>query len=404
MVNGARSAQAWDMTTTPPEAPAGPPVEQGPRVTRDEVRDLARIRRTVGPDRKLAGVAGGLARHLDIDPVLLRVAFVVLVFFGGAGILLYVACWLLLPEDGNPRAAVHLDDRNRTFALIGVGALAALALFADSVGQWGFPWPLVGVAVVALIVLTVLDRDKAPIPTAPPVPHAPDPATGLFVPAPPGAAVAAPPAYRPQPRNPRRRGPILFWFTLALAALGIGVLGILDLAGAPIADPAYPAVVVGICGVMLLLGAFWGRAGGLIFVGLLASLALAGATAAQDIEGGDIVRNPVTAAGVPTDLHTTAGEIVVDLRGVQDVAALQGREIELDVTFGRVEVIVPPGVTVQVHAKVTGGGHMELFGGEYGGFGSEDRVRHDGGFGAPVITIDAEVDFGEIQVHEEGTL
>src|SRR3954470_20224653 len=166
MVSGPGSAQAGAMTTTPPEAPPGPAADSGPRVTRDEVRDLGRLRRTVGPDRKLAGVAGGLARHLDIDPVLLRVAFVVLVFFGGAGILIYVACWLLVPEDGNPRAAVHLDVRNRTFALVGVGALALLALLADSVGQWGFPWPLVGVAVVALIVLTVIDRDKNPRPTA----------------------------------------------------------------------------------------------------------------------------------------------------------------------------------------------------------------------------------------------
>src|SRR4029079_18101153 len=164
------------MTTTPPEAPPGPPPPpppsdgDGPRVTREELKQLGRIRRTTGPDRKLAGVAGGLARHLDIDPVLLRVGFVVLVFFGGSGILLSVACWLLLPEDGKPRAAVHLDDRNRTFALIGVGGLALLALLADSVGQWGFPWPLVGVAVIALVVLTLIDRDKNLTPTAPPVP------------------------------------------------------------------------------------------------------------------------------------------------------------------------------------------------------------------------------------------
>jgi len=96
-------------------------------VTRDELRDLARIRRTVGPDRKVAGVAGGLARHLDVDPVLLRVAFVVLAFFGGSGLLLYVACWLLLPTDDNPQAPVHLDARNRSFALIGVGAILLLA-------------------------------------------------------------------------------------------------------------------------------------------------------------------------------------------------------------------------------------------------------------------------------------
>jgi hypothetical protein len=87
------------MTSTPPEASSGPAPEGpgagpgagphgaydgGPRATRDEVRDLARIRRSV-TDRKVAGVAGGLARHLDIDPVILRVAFVVLAFFGGAG-------------------------------------------------------------------------------------------------------------------------------------------------------------------------------------------------------------------------------------------------------------------------------------------------------------------------------
>src|SRR3954451_1266643 len=114
MVSGAGGEQAEPMTTPPPEAPVGPPADPGPRVTSEEVRDLGRIRRTVGPDRKVAGVAGGLARHLDIDPVLLRVAFVVLVFFGGSGIILYVAGWLLLPSDDNPRAPLHLDDRNRT--------------------------------------------------------------------------------------------------------------------------------------------------------------------------------------------------------------------------------------------------------------------------------------------------
>jgi phage shock protein PspC (stress-responsive transcriptional regulator) len=391
------------MTTTPPEAPPTPPPpgDHGPRVTRDEVRDLGRIRRTTGPDRKLAGVAGGLARHLDIDPVLLRVAFVVLVFFGGAGLLLYVACWLLLPEDGNPRAPLHLDDRNRTFALLGVGALALLALLADSVGQWGFPWPIVGVAVVALIVLTVLDRDKNPSPTAPPVPHAPDPVTGQFVPAAPGTPVVAPAPYQPRPRNPRKRGPILFWFTMALAALGIGVLGILDLAGAPIADPAYPAVVVGACGVMLLVGAFWGRAGGLIVVGLLASLALAGATAAQDVDGSDITRRPLQAADVPTSLETNAGEVILDLRAVQDLAALDGRSVDIEADFGRIEVIVPAGLSVSVDADVDGPGHIELFGDERGGIGISDSTRHDAGIGTPEIDLELDVQVGEIQVHQQ---
>src|SRR6476660_3624687 len=122
MVRSAATQQAGAMTSTPPEAP--PPVDgdQGPRVTRDQIRDLGRLRRSVR-DRKVAGVAGGLGRHLDIDPVILRVAFVVLVFFGGAGLIVYAACWLLVPEEGSPTTPFHLDDRTRTVALVVAGIL-----------------------------------------------------------------------------------------------------------------------------------------------------------------------------------------------------------------------------------------------------------------------------------------
>ena len=151
------------MTTTPPDAPIGPPPpdptgDHGPRVDRDQVRDLGRLRRSRS-DRKVAGVAGGLGRHLDIDPLILRVAFVVLVFFGGAGLIVYAACWLLVPEDGSDRAAIHLDERSRTFVLIGAGAIAALAMIGDSWGGGWFPWP---VAVVALIALWLLTRNNPP--------------------------------------------------------------------------------------------------------------------------------------------------------------------------------------------------------------------------------------------------
>ena len=99
-----------DMTQNPPEAPAEHPSDAGghagpdggPRVTRDEIRDLGRLRRS-RDDRKIAGVAGGLARHLDIDPIIVRVALVVLIFFGGAGLLIYGAGWLLVPEEGTER-------------------------------------------------------------------------------------------------------------------------------------------------------------------------------------------------------------------------------------------------------------------------------------------------------------
>jgi uncharacterized protein (TIGR02611 family) len=51
-------------------------------------------------ERRIAGVAGGLGAYFDIDPVAVRVAFVGLAFAGGVGIALYLACWLLIPEEG----------------------------------------------------------------------------------------------------------------------------------------------------------------------------------------------------------------------------------------------------------------------------------------------------------------
>jgi hypothetical protein len=232
------------------------------------------------------------------------------------------------------------------------------------------------------------------------VPHVPDPVTGAFAPAAPGTPVPVPPTYLPRPRNPRRRGPILFWFTLALAALGVGVLGILDLAGAPVADAAYPATVVGVCGAMLLLGAFYGRAGGLILLGLVAALALSLATIAQRVDGADITRRPLTAADVPSRLDTSAGEIILDLSDVADVAALDGKHVELDTDFGRIEVIVPAGLSVRVDANVDGPGSLDLFTNERGGIGIDDQVRHDAGPGTPEISIDADISVGEIYVHE----
>ena len=55
-------------------------------------------------DRMLAGVAGGLARYFGVDAVIVRIAFVVLTFVGGAGIPLYLAGLLLIPEEGSDRS------------------------------------------------------------------------------------------------------------------------------------------------------------------------------------------------------------------------------------------------------------------------------------------------------------
>jgi phage shock protein C len=58
-------------------------------MTRRLVRDRTRA--------ILGGVAAGFGRYLDVDPVVIRLAFVFLVFADGVGLLAYVVCWLVMP-------------------------------------------------------------------------------------------------------------------------------------------------------------------------------------------------------------------------------------------------------------------------------------------------------------------
>jgi phage shock protein C len=60
----------------------------------DPTRKLYRSR----SDRKLAGVCGGLAEFFSLDPTLIRVLFVVLALAGGSGILIYLAMWIMVPN------------------------------------------------------------------------------------------------------------------------------------------------------------------------------------------------------------------------------------------------------------------------------------------------------------------
>jgi len=76
-------------------------------------------------DRIIAGVCRGLGDHFDVDPVLVRIAFVVLTVVGGAGILAYLVLWVIMPAAGSPVAigATGVGQGVRTMAneMRGVG-------------------------------------------------------------------------------------------------------------------------------------------------------------------------------------------------------------------------------------------------------------------------------------------
>jgi phage shock protein C len=50
-------------------------------------------------DRKIAGVCGGLAEYFGIDPVIPRIALLVLVLGAGVGLLAYIICWIVIPME-----------------------------------------------------------------------------------------------------------------------------------------------------------------------------------------------------------------------------------------------------------------------------------------------------------------
>jgi phage shock protein PspC (stress-responsive transcriptional regulator)/predicted membrane protein len=84
-------------------------------------------------DRVIAGVAGGLGRYFDVDPVLFRVGLIALIFLGGAGLVLYGVAWLLVPDEATGRAADARYIVRRIGAVLGVIALSLL-VFAG--GFW----------------------------------------------------------------------------------------------------------------------------------------------------------------------------------------------------------------------------------------------------------------------------
>ena len=130
----------------------------------------------------LAGVAAGFGRYLDVDPVLVRLGFVLLAFVNGLGVLIYLAGWALMPLDDAPApqgatasppaaegfdalrdagdqlaAEVHKATSDTASAQLAVGSVLVVVravLLAHNLGWFHWPywlrfdtlWPLVLVA------------------------------------------------------------------------------------------------------------------------------------------------------------------------------------------------------------------------------------------------------------------
>jgi phage shock protein C len=61
-------------------------------------------------DRVIAGVAGGIAERFALNPTLVRIAWVVSIFFGGFGLLAYVVLWIALPGGPAQVPAIRIAE------------------------------------------------------------------------------------------------------------------------------------------------------------------------------------------------------------------------------------------------------------------------------------------------------
>jgi phage shock protein C len=138
-----------EQPAAPPPPPATPPAsEGGPRV----------VRRSRS-ERLVAGVCGGVGRYLGVDPVLLRIAFIILALANGLGVIAYVVAWVAIPEERPDQpAGPAAEPRRETGRLVLGGSLVVLGLvllldrLAPDLDELFWPVAVVAVGVAVMLV------------------------------------------------------------------------------------------------------------------------------------------------------------------------------------------------------------------------------------------------------------
>jgi signal transduction histidine kinase len=124
------------------------------RALRDPADDEVRLRRR-RTGRAVAGVAGGLADHLGMSVLWVRVAFAVLAAFGGAGVLAYGLLWVFVRQDRNENRQNEVSTREKQQArgllAMGIGLAVGVGALSGMLNGWvasGIAVTLVGAALV----------------------------------------------------------------------------------------------------------------------------------------------------------------------------------------------------------------------------------------------------------------
>jgi hypothetical protein len=259
-----------------------------------------------------------------------------------------------------------------------------------------------GVAAAAVLAvvgyLVYRERQGRPV-VAPYVPVAGEPVAGPPpVPAWTEASWTAPP---PMVRRPRERSR-LGLATISLTAVVSGILVWTSIEGADGLTPGrITAIALMIIGAGLVVGTWFGRARWLVAVGLLLSIAVGGAVAADatgaTLRGGVGERTWVVNEARTTQSFTLGvGEATLDLS--QLPADGPHVVVRSKVSLGHLIVVVPDHVPIRVHAKLRIGDITEFGRSLANGNGTIERTRTYGPAGDPRVEVEATMGTGQIEV------
>ena len=377
------------------EAPraTGPDDEFDPH----KLRTVADVKRSTD-DRWVAGVCSGVARYLNIDPVIVRIVIAVLTIVGFAGAILYAAAWLLLPSEDAEKSLVaewfNIDENEeqvRKIGLVSAGVIAVFSLLGDSGNWWGLGWLLVPIA--ALYYLFVVRPNKSDKEAIKAQVMADMPSSDTItadVQAKIDKKVAEKLAHARQPKSKA-----LTLLTLSLIAIGVAITRIYADTNDDVGWTTYVAVALAITGVGLVIGTFWGHGGPLIALGLVLGLALAIGSVIPNGRIGEQSPTPTTAAGVDSSYEHGVGLLELDLTDVADPTELLGRTITLDNGVGQTKVIVPEGLNVTIDGELELG-EISVFGRKQ--HGTENAIKLPASGTGAALTIEIDQKIGNIEV------
>jgi phage shock protein PspC (stress-responsive transcriptional regulator) len=324
-----------------------------------EPRKLARST----DDHMVAGVAGGLGRYFGLDPVLFRIAFGISIFFGGIGLLAYIALVAFLPhDDGRPS---WIEGRSRVTTIV---ATICLAIAAISIA--GPPAFVLGPGLLCLAILGLL-------------------------------AVLLYRAFGGERGDDAAQ--IIARGTLVLLVL-IAALGAATAVGfvAAVGGGVAVAIIAIVAGVALLAAGLLGGPLWTMLPAIVLVLPLAVVSAADiDLHGGvgERTDRPATVAEIKPEYRVGVGKMTVDLRRIDLPAG--DTDVKLVVGVGEAVVRVPDNACVSTDAQI-GAGQADVLDGD-----GQSGIDVDVSNGAktvsrPVVHVNADIGVGHLQIERLG--